>query len=301
MPRSTGSFQQELGHKIIRLMHQQGLAPGSPLNEARLAEQLGLSRTPVRSALRRLAMQGYVGYQHRGVEMLALPPLPPAGPLQLEDDQLLARIAADRREGRLADQVSEQDLMAAYQLTRVSTKLALTRLATLGVVERKLGYRWKFVEGVYDARARAEAFRFRALVEPSALIEPGYALPTAWARDMAAQHQAFLDAPWSAASGVAFFEMNAAFHEGLVQASGNRFFFEAIRRMNRLRRLSNYDWKHGRERADQSCHEHLRILQLLQAGDVGHAALLMRQHLEQAALVRSDAERAREALEGVEA
>ncbi len=41
--------------------------------------------------------------------------------------------------------------------------------------------------------------------------------------------------------------MNAAFHEGLVKASGNRFFFESIRRMNRLRRLSNYDWKHGRD------------------------------------------------------
>ncbi len=295
MPRSVSAFQQELGHRIARLIHQEGLAVGSSLNEKRLADALGVSRTPVRTALARLAEQGFVDYQqHRGVELLALPPLPGSQTQPTQEDALLARIASDRRDGQLADQVSEQDLMQTYGQTRAAIKQALTRLAELGIVERKLGYRWRFLDAAYDAAARADAFRFRILVEPSSFIEPGYQLSAAWAKDMAAQHQAFLDAPWTAASGVAFFEMNAAFHEGLVKASGNRFFFESIRRMNRLRRLSNYDWKHGRERADQSCREHLEILHRLQAGDVGHAALLMRQHLEQAAQVRSQAERLRE-------
>ncbi len=50
--------------------------------------------------------------------------------------------------------------------------------------------------------------------------------------------------------------------------------------MNRLRRLNNYDWKHGADRVSVSCREHLRILDLLKEGNVGNAALLMRQHLE---------------------
>ncbi len=142
--------------------------------------------------------------QHRGVELLALPPLPGPQTQPTQEDALLARIASDRRDGLLADQVSEQDLMQAYQLTRAAIKQALTRLAELGIAERKLGYRWRFLDGMYDAAARADAFRFRILVEPSSFIEPGYALPPGWAQDMAAQHQAFLDAPWTAASGVAF-------------------------------------------------------------------------------------------------
>jgi DNA-binding GntR family transcriptional regulator len=218
---------------------------------------------------------------------VSLPPVQALTSERARDDTLIARIAGDRREGVLPDQVSEQDLMRVYQATRAVVKVALARLAEVGVVERKLGYRWAFNDDVYDESARLDSFRFRILVEPSAILEPGYALSPEWAGEMVVRHNEFLEARWTQAASAAFFEMNAAFHEGVVKASGNRFFHEAIQRLNRLRRLSNYDWKHGRERVDASCREHLQILEWLQAGDVGVAALLMRQHLAQASLVRS--------------
>ncbi len=272
----------DLARRIVRMIHEEHVPVGSRLNEKRLSELLGVSRTPVRAALGHLGELGFVERrQNQGAELIAMPTMPdPPEADAAQGDDLLVQIASDRRKGKLAEQVAEQDLMEAYGLSRAAIKNALARLADLGVVERKLGYRWKFVDAVYDATVQAEAFRFRLLIEPSGLLEPGFALPPGWADDMADQHQAFLNAKWTKASSVAFFEMNAAFHEGLAKASGNRFFHEALCRMNRLRRLNNYDWKHGADRVSVSCREHLRIIASLKEGNVGNAALLMRQHLE---------------------
>ncbi len=54
-------------HAILRRMIQRGeLAPGERLVEERLAGQLGLSRTPVREALLRLAQEGLLTRHSRG-------------------------------------------------------------------------------------------------------------------------------------------------------------------------------------------------------------------------------------------
>lgn len=280
----------ELADRIRGWIHAEGLAAGARLNENRLAEQLGVSRTPVRAALEHLAGQGFVARRpHRGVELVAVPPPPEAPPasIEAEDDALLLRIVRDRSRGQLADDVSETELMDRYGLGRPALRAALDRLAELGVAERKLGYGWRFVHDVWDAAARHESYRFRMTVEPAAIREPGYQLPAGWIERMRAGHEAFLAAPWTEESSIAFFEMNAAFHEGVAAGSGNRFFVLAIQRQNRLRRLANYDWKHGRERVEVNCREHLEILARLEAGDQELAALLMRRHLEVASQLRS--------------
>ncbi len=49
---------QALRMEIIGLR----IAPGSKLNESKIAEDLGVSRTPVRNALARLVEEGYAAY-----------------------------------------------------------------------------------------------------------------------------------------------------------------------------------------------------------------------------------------------
>jgi DNA-binding GntR family transcriptional regulator len=287
---SASPLHVALAQRITRMIHEEEVAIGSRLNEKRLAELLGVSRTPVRSALGHLAELGFVERRmNHGFELAALPPLPATVTADgdgLQGDALLVQIASDRRAGKLAEHVSETDLMEAYNLSRTAIKNVLARLADVGAVERKLGYRWKFLDSAYDAKVQAEAYRFRLLIEPSALLEPRFSLPEGWAEDMISQHKAFAEARWLKSSSVAFFEMNAAFHEGLAKASGNRFFHEALSRLNRRRRLNNYDWKHGRERVGVSCWEHIMILEALRAGDVGRASILMRQHLDLASRLR---------------
>src|SRR3546814_3525349 len=84
---------------------------------------------------------------------------------------------------------------------------------------------------------------------------------------MRRRHREIRDAPWSETGSIALFETNAAFHEGLAVASGNRYFANAIQQQNRLRRFSNYDWVYGHERVVVSCSEHLEILDRLEAGE----------------------------------
>jgi DNA-binding GntR family transcriptional regulator len=278
-----------LADRISLLIHEQGLAAGTRLNENLLADQLGVSRTPVRAALEHLAGRGFVArHRHRGVELVALPPKPQQAAAAPEDeDAMLLRIARDRQRGELADDVSEKELMDHYGLSRPALRQTLERLAELGLVERKLGYGWHFTNDQWDAAARHESYRFRMTIEPAAIREPSFALQPQWIDQMRHRHESFLSAPWTQASSIAFFEMNAAFHEGIAAGAGNRYFVMAMQRQNRLRRLSNYDWKHGRERVEVNCREHLEMLARLEAGDYELAALLMYRHLDVASRLRS--------------
>src|SRR5215813_5106156 len=48
----------------VRMEIEEGrLPPGAPLNQAELAARFGMSRIPVREALRHLAAEGYVTYR----------------------------------------------------------------------------------------------------------------------------------------------------------------------------------------------------------------------------------------------
>lgn len=51
------------------------IPPGSSLREEQIAEVMGVSRTPVREALRRLSEEGFVEYfPHRGARLMTLTP-----------------------------------------------------------------------------------------------------------------------------------------------------------------------------------------------------------------------------------
>lgn len=280
-------LQQELADRIVQMMRDQDLQPGDWLNENSTAKSLGVSRTPVRAAIAYLIDQGFVRrHPNRGIEVVALPA---AADLDIPPDALehaMVRMARDRHEGLIEDDISEQEVMRRYDLGRLEVQKLLTRFADLDMVERKPGYGWRFLQGPRDHSAHLEQYRFRLLIEPAAVLEPGFALNPAWAAEMRDRHRAFLDEPWTAASAIGLFEMNAAFHEGLAAASGNRYVHSAIKRQNQLRRLSNYNWAFGMERVRVNCEEHMRILDALEAGDRELAALLLRRHLEGAMQVK---------------
>ena len=80
-------------------------------------------------------------------------------------------------------------------------------------------------------------------------------------------------------SSLNVFETGAAFHELLMRSSGNPFYLEALKRQNRLRRLIVHKGAIDAERLVRQCREHLRILDLLEAGENARAAEIMRAHL----------------------
>jgi DNA-binding GntR family transcriptional regulator len=280
-------LQQDIAEQILQMVREDGLGAGDWLNENSTARRLNVSRTPVRAALAHLAEQGLVRrHANKGVELLAA--TVPAGNCALPDASELAmvRIAHDREVGELPDDISEVEVMRRYEIGRPEAQRLLARLADLDMVERKPGYGWRFLQEPRDPRVHDERYRFRLLIEPGALLEPGFSLERAWVEEMRARHADMLARPWHEAASIALYEMNADFHEGLAAASGNRFIHSAIRRQNQLRRLSNYDWVFGFERVQVNCREHMQILDYLESGQHEIASALMRSHLLRASVLR---------------
>jgi DNA-binding GntR family transcriptional regulator len=283
-------LQRELLVGILRVIRTDGLTPGTRLAEVALAERLHVSRTPVRAALSLLARRGLVKPgARRGyfvTDRTAAAQKIAAQPTAADADLLFRAVARDRLTGKLAEEVSERDLMRRYKATRPTVQRVLAKLAEVAAVQRKPGHGWRFQPNISDPVVRQESFRFRQIIEPAALLEPGFRLDLAWIAEMRRRHRSMLDAPWDTTSSIALFEMNAQFHEGLAAASGNRYLQVAIEQQNRLRRFTNYDWVYGHERVVVSCREHLAILDRLEAGDRETAANLMREHLQRAAAVQ---------------
>ncbi|UGY13629.1 GntR family transcriptional regulator [Bradyrhizobium septentrionale] len=283
-------LQRELSAGILELIRAEKLAPGTRLAEVALAERLQVSRTPVRAALKLLAGRRLirVGASRGYFVTDTAPPAPktPGKPAPADTDRLFVAIARDRRSGRLPVDVSERDLMQRYGASRPVVQRVLAKLAEVAAVQRKPGHGWRFQPIIADAKARAESYRYRILIEPAALLEPGFQLDPVWAAEMRRRHQDATRRTWNETASIAFFEMNAAFHEGLAAASGNRFLLVAVQQQNRLRSFANYDWTFGYERVLVNCREHLAILDRLEAGEREAAAALMRSHLEGASRVK---------------
>ncbi|KRE17508.1 GntR family transcriptional regulator [Bosea sp. Root381] len=284
----TTKLQQDLADRIMALIREDALAAGAWLNESDTARRLNVSRTPVRGAFDRLAALGAVRrHPNRGIELIE--PSRRAPDSAGEDDAVeaaMVRLAHDRETGVLADEFSEQEVMRRYALSRPQAQQLLRRLAEFEMVERKPGYGWRFVAPPRDPGAHDERYRFRLLIEPMSFLEPGFALAGHWIETMRRDHRDTLSRPWRQGSAIGFFEMNAAFHEGIAAASGNRFILSAVRRLNQSRRLSNYDWVFGFERVEVNCREHLEMLDAVEKGDAVRASDLMRSHLQRASELR---------------
>lgn len=289
MDQATPSrLQADLARRIAALIQTGELAPGTRVTEVGLAERLTVSRTPVRAALAYLVEHGVLARLSDRHLVVSDDPTGLPIPIGVEApaadlDRLFVAIAQDRIAGRIPEAVSESDLMRRYRVPRRTLQRVLERLAEVALVERKPGHGWRFLPSIEDSQARAESYRFRILIEPAALVEPGFRIDRTWLTDMRHRHEAMIASPWRETSSVALFEMNAEFHEGLAAASGNRYILAAVQQQNRLRRFNCYDWVYGRDRVVVSCEEHLEIMSRLERNDHEIAAALLRRHLEAAA------------------
>lgn len=307
MPRAAtakrpSNLQRQLANQIIRYIRTNELAAGAPLPEVPLAEEFKVSRTPVRAALERLAAQGIVdatsrrGYAvgHKAGEVGATATSRDAD--ESDDDSLYTRLTTDYLQDRIAGQFSEADLMRRYKVRHGLLNRVLQRMAADLVLERNPGHGWSFAPAFKSDEAETESFRFRAIIEPAGLLEPGYSLDRARAERVRRDHEAIIAMPRNKLSRVRlfhFYDMNAEFHALLAAGSGNNFLLQAVQQQNRLRRLLIYNWSYPLERIVESCIEHMELLTAVEKGEMERAATLMRRHLQLAQRVRVEPDKAR--------
>jgi DNA-binding GntR family transcriptional regulator len=118
MPESSGTLADRAYRELRSAITAGRLKPGSPIVEADLASLLGVSRTPVREALRRCELEGYLGRREKG----RLEVVPPTREMveQLFDiritvEEYAARLASERiSDAELAqlDALVEEDFRA---------------------------------------------------------------------------------------------------------------------------------------------------------------------------------------------
>jgi DNA-binding GntR family transcriptional regulator len=288
-PAAPSRLQVELAARILRLLKEQGAGPGHHLVEQELCQAFGVSRTPIRGALKLLAEQGSVEARaNRGfvlVEPVTIAPFSePLNPQDEAEQQLMVAIAEARNKGTLPTDCTQQEICRLFDAKLPTVVRVLRKLAEMGLVERKAGNGWTFMPVIDSLRAQAESYKFRRAVEPALVLQDTFELDREWARETRARHMAFRRRPWRDFRAVEFYEMNSDFHEQLARCSGNRYLLDAVRRQIQLRSFLNYHWDYGPARVLASIDEHMAILNAIEAGDNQLAADTMIEHLTASSL-----------------
>lgn len=272
----------ELAQKILDMVRRGGLQPGARLAEQQLATLCNVSRTPVRAALRLLAEQGFVERREDDGFRLRAEPRP-SGPAAVlppaTEDRLAESILRDRAARRLNDSVTVAGLARRYQTeTRIVLK-TLRRLANENWLDKAPGQAWVFRATAESADGLAESYEFRLLLEPAALLTPGFVLDDTQTMDLRLGMQGLLSVPDSAFDTRTFQRLDLAFHTLVAEGCANRFLREALNAHLRLRRLPGALSGVTVFRLRQSTREHLGMLDQMDARQWDVAADLMRIHL----------------------
>jgi DNA-binding GntR family transcriptional regulator len=282
---ARNSLTAQLASQILDHIRSNNLTRGQHLPSQVLADAFRVSRAPVNSACKFLESMGVVRFEANRGYFLAtdakdLTALKLLVNEDGEEDEAYFEIAADRLADKLPQQVTENELMRRYGLPRGRLVKILNRIAQEGWIERLPGHGWEFRQTLTSRDSYEAGYRFRATIESAAVLEPTFQIDSDAFRQTREQQEALLQGGLLRLSRAQLFKINSELHETIVGWSGNEFFLDAIKRVNRLRRLIEYRVTLDRSRLTQQCHEHLEILDLLAAGKVTEASGYLRRHIQ---------------------
>ena len=282
---------ERVARRIVEHIKLHSLPTGHHLGARELADRFKVSRAPVNAALKLLSQDDLVNLEPNRGYFVKKPAdeLPPvkAEPAD-QEDRLYFVIAEDWLSGRLPARISENELMRLYGVARIRLQVLLAQIADEGWVIRLPGHGWEFQPIVSSTASYEQAYQFRAAVETAAVGQAGFAVNQEELERARAEQQSLLDGQMLTLPRDRLFAINSSFHEMIVSWSNNSFFVDAIRRVNRLRRLIEYRAAVDRSRLDRQCREHLAILDMLENGHHGAAAEFLRSHIAHAWTVKKD-------------
>lgn len=290
---ARSSLTPQISGNIIEFVKANGMREGQHLPLQMLADTFRVSRAPIMSALRSLEGRGIVRAEPNRGYFLAVDGenLDISGAESPKngdgDEAIYFRIAEDRFSGRLGERVSESELMRLYDLPRSRLLKILHRISDEGWIERLPGNGWSFRQTLTSRQSYEDGYAFRAVIEQQAMLLPSFE-PDQEGFRRARQIQTELGQggyqTWSRAE---IFKANNEFHEMLVACSRNEFFLDAIRRINRLRRLIEYHITIDRSRLPRQTTEHLHILDLVEDGRRNEAAAFLYTHIMGASRIKT--------------
>jgi len=274
MPEPT-PLQSRIRDQLTRIFGQE-MQPGGRINEAEIAEQLRVSRTPVRKVLWQLQTLGIVDYeQDRGFRLARHVP---AGPSDPETNGLLdERVMRDMALGNLSATISERALMQRYGVPRGILVSTLRRLMRDQLVEPSVGRGWIFAD--VGSVALANGYRFRQIAEPAAILADPYEIDIEAFEALDRDHAAAI-AGLDRMDRRRLFDLDAKFHRLVALGARTTHLVDAIERQNNIRRVNEYIGFTRLDRIRDSMLEHRKIIAALLKSERQLAAALMRLHLQ---------------------
>ncbi|WP_230598268.1 MULTISPECIES: GntR family transcriptional regulator [Nocardiaceae] len=272
----------QIAAQVIEHIRTSAYEPGTRLAERKLAEQLRVSRSPIRGALALLARDGIVETTDRGgyVVLKSADHLP-ATPTDAKSagEETYLRVARHRLEGDLPDRITEKELARRYHLTRAELAELLRRMASEGWIDRLPGYGWEFQPMLTSMKMYQDSYHFRLVIEPAAILEPTFVLDRPALEASTAAQQQLVDGRIWEISNAELFDLNSHHHEVIIGCSRNAYYIDALKRIDRTRRLIEYRQTLQREKGVVRCREHVQIANLLLDGDNARASTLLYRHL----------------------
>lgn len=283
----------ELARAVVRQVQAQGMTVGDHLPEQRFADLCGVSRTPIRATFELLFSQGFLTRRPEEGYYLAVDPVEADAEtvrrLDQAEDSLATRILRDRTARRLGEVQTVRALAQRYDASRASVLNALRILLRDGIVSQQPGQSWVFQPILDSPRAVEDSLSFRLVLEPQAILSPGFELDSAQAGTMRQTLQRHLDQRDVRTTQASFLRLDTDFHGLIARGSGNRFLRVALLAHHRLRRNTQKTTAIPEFRIRQATAEHLDILDALLRGDHELGADLMTVHLRRSQKTRPDA------------
>lgn len=280
-----------LATQISELARTGGLDEGAHLTEQWIADRLQVSRSPVRRALALLDEMGIVehipnrGYflTRPGSELASVDAVPERD----GQEDLYFRVVDDFLNDRLDREFTAAEIARRHGVAARHVQRVLVRMEAEDLVRRRAGRGWEFQEVLSTAEGHDHSYRFRMIVEPAALLEPGFAVdPEAFALHRERQEGLVRGRALSSARGT-LFQTGAEFHEMLVGCANNPVLLDAVRRQNRVRRLIEYRHQVDRTRMVHQAREHLLLMDLLREGRIEEASRALHAHLDRVRWIKT--------------
>jgi DNA-binding GntR family transcriptional regulator len=177
-------------------------------------------------------------------------------------------------------------MLRRYGLTGARLARILRRISNEGWIERLPGHGWAFLPVLTSLEAYEDSYRFRLLIEPAAILEPRFTLNRTALERSREQQQWLVDGRIWQVSDAKLFELNSGMHQAIIECCQNSFFIDALRRIDRVRRLVEYRQTLNRHSAIDRCREHIELLDLLLAEKRVEASEFMRRHLAELSTIK---------------
>lgn len=279
------SLKDRIANQLKTDILSGAIKKGQHVSVTSISSTFGVSRTPARHALVSLHEQGYLeqklnkGFFVTQISDISKQKNESVASSNLEEPNEYYQLADDWVNYRIPQDITESFVRNKYQLTKTKAIELLNCAARDGWLEPKPGYGWRLLEVAKSKADLEHIYKARAMIEPAALLEPNFKFDAEKLRELKAEQKALLKAGLENVPVEKIIKSGWRFHEELNRQSQSIIFNRLLKQLNNMRKLIEYQSMIDLKRLEKQIYEHIKIIELIENGEMIDAAFYLKQHL----------------------